>query len=187
MPTELSLPLIAALLLACNIIARAIGLRAPKNLDEAFGLGGSIALTLLIAIGLHWPIAHLILQPLGLAVLNTLVAILLITSAATTVEVILHKKLPRYFPLHGNLLPQISASVLILALPLIQNHTLSFIDSMARALLFGIGAKLLLAVLHTLHEHNAQAEIPLPLHGPAIELISAGLIVAALSGIAGIF
>lgn len=187
MHTQFSLPLIAALLLGSHIIAQAIGLRAPKNLNEAFGLGGSTAATLLASITLYWPISHLVLQPLGLQFLNTFVAVLLIATSASITEAVLHTKLPIFFPIQGNLLPQIIVGALILTLPLIQNPTLSLSDSLLRAVLFGIGAKLLIALFHTLREHSAAAETPLPFRGPAIDMISAGLIVAALSGIAGIF
>lgn len=187
MHPQFSLPLIAALLLASHIIARAIGLRSPKNLNETFGLGGSIGATLITSVALHWPVAHFVLQPLGLEFLNTLVAVLLVATCASIGEALLHKKLPDFFPVEGNLLPQIVAGALILALPLIEDSSLSFTDALLRALLYGIGAKLLLALFHVVREHSNSSETPQALHGPAIELISAGLLVAALGGIAGIF
>jgi electron transport complex protein RnfA len=187
MHLQFSLPLIAALLLATQIIARAIGLRSPKNLNEAFGLGGSIGVTLLATIALHWPLAHFVLQPPGLQFLNTLITVLLVATCALLVEALLHKKLPNFFPIEGNLLPQIIVGALILALPLVQNPALSFIDALLHAVLYGIGAKLLIAVFHVVREHSDSGETPQPLRGPAIDLISAGLIVAALGGIGSIF
>lgn len=182
-----SLPLIAALLLASQIIAPAIGQRSPKNLNEAFGLGGSIGVTLIIAIALHWPIAHLLLQPFGLQFLNILIAVPLIAVSATLVEMLLHKKLPKYFPIESNLQPQIIVGTFIVALPLLQNAMLSFGDALLRAALYAIGAKLLIAVFHAVRQHNANTAIPAPLRGPAIDFISAGLLVAALGGIASVF
>lgn len=187
MPTQFSLPLVAALLLASLVAAQAIGLRSPKNIDEAFGLGGSICIVLLVSIALQWPIAHFVLQPLGLPFLNTLVTVLLIAAGAAFAEAALRRKLPRFFPIHGDLLPQIIVGALILALPLIQDAASTFGDALVRAASFGIGAKLLIALFHTLRQHAAAAETPLPLRGPAIDLVSAGLMVAALSGIAGLF
>jgi electron transport complex protein RnfA len=187
MHIQFSLPLIAALLLASHIIARAMGLRSPKNLAETFGLGGSIGATLIAAIALHWPIAHFVLLPFGLEFMNTLVAVLLIATCASIVEALLHKKLPDFFPVEGNLLPQIFVGAFILALPLIEDISFSFVDALLHALLYGICAKLLLAIFHVVREHSASAETPAALRGPAIELISAGLLVAALGGIAGIF
>jgi Na+-translocating ferredoxin:NAD+ oxidoreductase RnfA subunit len=100
---------------------------------------------------------------------------------------LLHKQLPKYFPVDGNLLPQIIVGALILSLPLIQDSTLSFTGALLHAVLYAIGAKLLIAVFHAMREHHASAETPLPLRGPAIDFVSAGLLVAALGGIASVF
>jgi electron transport complex protein RnfA len=182
-----SLPLIAALFLGTHILAAAIGLRTPRNLNEAFGLGGATAMTLLVAATLYWPIQHLALQPLGLQFLDTMIAVLLIATCATLSEALLHKKLPLFFPLHGNLLPQILVGATIVALPLMRNTSLSFGATLLLAFIFATGTKLLTALFYLLREHGANAETPAPFRGPAIDMLNAGLLVIALGGIASIF
>jgi electron transport complex protein RnfA len=119
--------------------------------------------------------------------LNILIAVPLIATSAALVEMLLHKKLPKYFPVEGNLQPQIIVGTFIIALPLLQNAMLSFGDTLLRAALYAIGAKLLIAIFHAVREHGASAELPQSLRGPAIDFVSAGLLVAALGGIASIF
>jgi electron transport complex protein RnfA len=187
MPSHFSLPLIAALLLAAQIIARETGMRSPKNLDEAWGLGGGIGVALLTAIALYWPLSHFVLQPFDLQFLCILVAVLLIVISATITETVLRKKLPGWFPIEGNFQPQIVVGTFILALPLIQDASLAFSDALLYALVFGIGAELLTAAFHVVREHSAHADAPAPLRGAAIDFISAGVLVAALGGIASVF
>jgi Na+-translocating ferredoxin:NAD+ oxidoreductase RnfA subunit len=187
MLTPFSIPLLAALLLAIQIIAPAINLRTPKNLNEAFGLGATTGITLLITIILHWPLAHLVLQPFGLQFLGILVAVPIIATSAALIETALRNRLPNYFPVDGTFQPQIVAGAFILALPLIQGVSLTFGDALVRAALFAVGAKLLIGAFHAAREHSANARIPVSLRGPAIDFISAGLLVAALGGIASVF
>lgn len=187
MQPHFSIPLLAALLLAIQVIAPAIGLRSPKNVDEAFGLGASTGTVLLLSIALHWPLAHLVLYPFNLQFLDILTAVLLIATSAALTETFLQKKLPKYFPIEGNLQPQVVAGAFILALPLIQDVTLSFGEALSRAALGAIGAKLLIGLFHAIREHSANAETPAALRGPAIDFICAGLLVAALGGITSVF
>jgi len=187
MSTQLSLPLIAALLLSIAVIAPALGQRAPNNLDETLGLGVCSALTLVKSAIIIWVITHYLLQPLGLLFLSSITEVLVIATIAYLVENRLHGRYQKYFPLQGNLLPLIIANTIILLLPLIRAGEIGFFTYLARAVLFGIGAAVLLALFQILREHSASAEIPSALRGPAIDMISAGLIVAALSGLAGIF
>ncbi|HSB97989.1 MAG TPA: Rnf-Nqr domain containing protein [Spongiibacteraceae bacterium] len=187
MPNQLSLPLIAALLLSIAVIAPALGQRAPKNLDETLGLGVCTALTLVKAAIIIWVITQYVLQPLGLIFLNIIIATLVIATIAYLVENRLHSRYQKFFPVQGNLLPQIIANVIILMLPLMRTGAIGFFSYLGRALSFGIGAAILLALFQILREHSASAQIPQPLRGPAIDMISAGLIVAALSGLTGIF
>jgi H+/Na+-translocating ferredoxin:NAD+ oxidoreductase subunit A len=184
---QLSLPLIAALLLSSFIIAPALGQRTPRNLDETIGLGACITLTLIKSTIVLWVVAHYVLQPLGLLFLNNLIAVLVIATLAHLVEAGLHNRYPNFFPIEGNLLPQIIVGALILVLPLLNSRESGLVSCVARAVLFGIGAAALLAVFQSLRERNASAQIPQPLRGPAIDMICAGLLVAALSGFAGIF
>jgi Na+-translocating ferredoxin:NAD+ oxidoreductase subunit A len=187
MSAQLSLPLIAALLLSSFIIAPALGQRAPKNLDETFGLGVCTMLTLIKSIILLWVITHYLLQPLGLLFLNNLIAVLVIAAIAHLVEALLRNRHPKFFPIQGNLLPQIIVGAIILALPLLNSGESGLFRSVVHAALFGAGATVLLILFQSLRERSASAQIPQPLRGPAIDMICAGLLVAALSGFAGIF
>jgi electron transport complex protein RnfA len=188
MPAQFSLSLIAALLLSNFVIAQYICLRPVKNISEAIGLSICTALTLLATTILDWPLTHFVLQPLGLIFLRTFIAILFIAVGAHIIEASLHRRYPKLFPVYGNFLPQIIIASLILILPLLNNAAdTSFITQLAHALLFGAGAMLLLIVFQTLREHTATAEVPIPLRGAAIDMLSAGLLIAAYSGLAGIF
>lgn len=188
MPIQFSPLLIVALLLSSFVIAQYIGLRPVKNLNEVFGIGLCSAGALIIAALIDWPLTRFILQPLGLAFLHNLIAILLIAVSAQVVELVLRNRHPNYFPRHGNFLPLIIINGLILAQPLLHNALdIDFIAYVLRAALFGIGAASLLAAFQILRAQIACAELPAAFRGAAIDMLSAGLIVAACSGIAGIF
>lgn len=186
MPT-FSLPLIAALFLGIHILAGPLGLRTPRTLNEAFGLGGTTAMTVLFAAPASWAIDRLLLHPLDLQFLDTMTAVVLIATIATLAEALLRVKLPLFFPLQDNLLPQIIVGATIVALPLIRNTSQPFDTVLLQAFLFAAATKLITALFYTLREHSATAETPRPFRGSAIDMLSAGLLVAALSGIASIF
>lgn len=182
-----SLPLIAALLLGTQILAATLGLRTPKNRDEAFGLGGTTALTVLGATPLYWLANRLLLQPFGLQFLDTLVAVLLIATLAVVFEALLHAQLPRFFPVQGNLLPQIVVGAAIVALPLLREVAQPFGAMLLQSFLYAAGAALVVALFYALREHNATAETPPLLRGAAIDMLSAGLLLVALGGLASSF
>jgi electron transport complex protein RnfA len=187
MPTQFSPQLIAALLLGSYVSAQYIGLRPVKNLREVIGLSANTALTLFISALIDWLLVHFVLQPLGIMFLRIFIATMVIAAGALIIEMGLSHRHPRFFPVYGNLLPLTIISTLILALPLLTTIPNSLIAQLTDALIFGTGAALLLTVFQTLREHNANTEIPLPLRGAAIDMLSAGILIAACSGLAGVF
>jgi H+/Na+-translocating ferredoxin:NAD+ oxidoreductase subunit A len=188
MPSHFSPQLIAALLLSSFIIAQYNGLRPVKNLFETIGLGACTALCIVAVAAVDWLLMHFVLQPLGLAFLNHLSAVLLIAVSAQVIAMGLQRRYRNYFPPHGGFQPLIIVNSLIVLLPLLGIiRELDFFDCLLRAVAWAAGSTILLVSFQLLREHIASAETPAPLRGAAIDMLSAGLIIAACSGLAGIF
>lgn len=188
MPTHFSPLLIAALLLSNFVIAQIIGLRPVKNLHETIGLDACTTITLIVVAIIDWPLMHFVIWPLGLSFLHNFIAVLLIAVSAHAIEIALRNHYPKFFPTHGNFLPLIIVNCLILTLPLLSIvNDIGFTPYVTRTVALGLSAAALLVVFQTLREHSATAEIPLPFRGAAIDMISAGILIAACHSIMSIF
>lgn len=189
MPTQLSPLLIAALLLNNFIVAQHIGLRPVKSLAQTGGVVavGGIALTMGAAI--DWMIFRWLLQPLASEYLRYLVAVPATAAIAQIAELILRRKHPHWFPAYGTLLPLIITNSAILLLALLQRSVDdSFITRLIAALGYGCAAAIVLLAFQSLRERSAGAQqLPAAFRGAALDLFNAGLLIAALSGIATLF
>lgn len=183
--TQLS-PLLTAVLLLNNfVVAQYVGLRPIKNGREVIGLGAATALALLVAAPLDWLLRHFLLQPLDLDVLRILTAALLAAALAQIAENILRHRQSRFFPEQGTHLPLIITNTLLLLLS--ADTTASLVDTSFRALLCGVGFALLLFVFQTLRERAARADTPQVFRGAALDMISAGLLAIAGSGLVNLW
>jgi len=183
--TQLS-PLLTAVLLLNNfVVAQHIGLRPLKSGSEVLGLGASTALALLVAAPLDWLLRHFLLQPLDIAALRILTAALLAAALAQVAETLLRRNQPRFFPEQGSHLPLIIANTLLLLLS--AEPTATLIEISTRALFCGVSFAILLFVFQLLRERVAQADTPQPFRGAALDLISAGLLAIAGSGLVSLW
>jgi len=177
-------PLLTGVLLLNNfVIAQYIGLRPVRSVAEAIGLGAATALALSVAAPLDWLLKHFVLQPAGLGELQLLSAALIAAPVAQIAEMLLRQRRPRFFPDHGHHLPLIITNTLLLLLTL-PDATLPSIC--IRAPIYGVGFAFLLVIFQALRERNAGADTPKCLRGAALDMISAGLLTLACSGLAGL-
>jgi electron transport complex protein RnfA len=188
MSAHFSLPLIAALLLNNIVVAQHIGLRRITTLREACGLGVITAIALVITVAMAWPLQLYLLQPLHIGFLFTFIALIILVIATQITEQMLRAKKPPLFPINGDHLPLAITNGSILLLGLIYSTpAANSFAVIGNAVAFGIGAAVLLICFQVLRERIALAETPEAWRGPAVDMLSAGFVVTALCGIAGLF
>ncbi len=97
-------------------------LGVSKKLDSAFGMSCAVIFVMAIATAVTWPIYTYVLEPNGMAYLQTIVFILIIAVLVQLVEIVLKKFIPPLYKALGVYLPLITTNCAVLGV------TISVID-----------------------------------------------------------
>ena len=93
-------------------------LGVSKKSNQAVGMGVAVTFVMLVASAATWPIYYFILEPYGLAYLQTVVFILVIATLVQFVEIVLKKFIPSLFKALGVYLPLITTNCAVLGIAL---------------------------------------------------------------------
>ncbi|NQU38750.1 MAG: electron transport complex subunit RsxA [Lentisphaerae bacterium] len=189
--TEYVLLIIGAVLVNNFVLTRFLGicpfLGVSKKLPTALGMCGAVVFVMTAAALVTWPLQHLVLEPLGLAYLQTIAFILVIASFVQLVDIAMKKFVP---PLHaalGIFLPLITTNCAVLGVSVL-NVQLQY--GFLKAVVFGfaasLGFSLALIIFTGLREKIDRANPPKAFQGVAIALVTAGLLSLAFMGFAGL-
>ncbi|MDD5133857.1 MAG: RnfABCDGE type electron transport complex subunit A [Phycisphaerae bacterium] len=157
------------------------------RIDMAFGMGMAVTFVVTLAGTLTWLIDHLVLMRYSLEVTRYICYILVIADAVQLVEMYLRRFFPPLYESFGIFLPLITTNCAILGLCLFIN--LWGIDNFAEAVVLsfgaGIGFTLAICIMAGIRENLKIADVPEPLRGAPITLITAGILTLAFMGFAG--
>lgn len=173
------------------VLVRFLGLcpviGAGRRLDAALGMSAATAVVLTAVSVLGYLLERLVLEPFDLQHLRILAFILVIAGTVQLTEIlvrrysqILHQQLGIYLPL-------ITTNCAVLGVALLNAGALR---SLAASLAFGLGAGagfcLVIVLFAAIRERLETADVPGPFRGPAIALITAGMLSLAFLGFAGL-
>jgi len=189
--TALILGFISIVLINNLVFSKFLGicpyLGVSGRIDMAFGMGMAVTFVVTMAGTLTWLIDHLVLMKFGLEVTRYVCFILVIAGAVQLVEMYLRKFFPSLYESFGIFLPLITTNCAILGLCLFLN--LWEIDNFIRAVVLsfgaGIGFTMAICIMAGIRENLELADVPKPLKGAPITLITAGLLALAFMGFAG--
>lgn len=157
------------------------------RIDMAFGMGCAVTFVVTLAGTLTWIIDHTFLIPYSLDVMRYLCFILVIAGAVQLVEMYVRKFFPPLYESFGIFLPLITTNCAIMGLCLFLN--LWAIDSLIEAVVLsvgaGIGFTLAICIMAGIRENLELADVPEPMRGAPITLVTAGLLTLAFMGFAG--
>jgi len=157
------------------------------RIDMAFGMGLAVTFVVTLSGTLTWLIDHLVLIPMNLEVLRYVCFILVIAGAVQLVEMYVRKFFPTLYESFGIFLALITTNCAILGLCLFIH--LWGIDSLLHAVVLsfgaGIGFTMAICMMAGIREDLNLADVPEPLRGAPITLITAGLLSLAFMGFAG--
>ena len=162
-------------------------LGVSKKLDSAFGMSCAVIFVMAIATAVTWPIYTYVLEPNGMAYLQTIVFILIIAVLVQLVEMVLKKVIPPLYKALGVYLPLITTNCAVLGAAYLaaqRSYTLS--QALTFALCGGLGVLVVLMSYAGLREEISLTSCPRPFRGPAIEMVTAGLMALALVGFYGL-
>lgn len=187
---ELTLIVIAAALVNNFVLVQFLGLcpflGASRKVEGAVGMGLATGLVLTIASGLSHLVNRWLLEPNGLEYLRLISFILVIGAAVQLTESLIRRFSPLTHRVLGLYIPLIASNCAVLGVALLNaNASRSFVA----ALFYGAGAALgfglVLASLAALRERIDEQAVPVHARGPAIALVTAGILSLAFLGFTG--
>ena len=190
--TEYALILISTVLVNNFVLVKFLGLcpllGASTRVETAVGMSLATTFVLTLAAGLSYLIETWILIPADVEYLRLLSFIVVIAATVQFTEMFIRHTNPLLHQVLGIYLPLITTNCAVLGVALLNTRQSS---SLIEALAFGIGAGLgfcLVMVLFAgLRERLDAAEVPQAFRGPAIALVTAGMMSMAFMGFAGLF
>jgi electron transport complex protein RnfA len=191
MLTDYSILLISAILVNNFVLVQFLGLcpfmGVSNKLESAMGMAMATTFVLTLASACSNLVYHFLLVPLGLAYLKTITFILVIAVVVQFTEMVVKKTSPLLYRVLGVYLPLITVNCAVLGLALLnisKDH--SFLQSLVYGIGGGAGFSLVLVLFAAMRERLAVADVPTPFKGPALGMITAGLMSLAFMGFAGL-
>lgn len=163
-------------------------LGASTRLETAVGMSLATTFVLTLASLLSYLVDTWLLVPFGLQYLRLLSFIVIIAAAVQFTEMFVRHASPLLYQVLGIYLPLITTNCAVLGVALLntrQSHSLG--EALAYGIGAGLGFCLVMILFAGLRERLETADIPAPFRGPAIALITAGLMSMAFVGFAGLF
>ena len=156
------------------------------KLDTAFPMGVATTFVMLVASLCAYGL-NLLLSAFHLEFLRLISYIVIIASSVQLVEMVLKKYSPTLFRALGIYLPLITTNCAVLAAALLNVQARhDFIASALYGFGAAVGFSLVMVLFAAMRERIAVADVPVHFRGPAITLITAGLMSLAFMGFAGL-
>lgn len=188
--TDIFLILVGAILVNNFVLTRFLGLcpfmGVSGKVETAVGMSAATLFVLTLASACSYIVFHYLLVPLGLDYLRTIAFILVIAAVVSVTEMVMRKTSPLLYRILGIFLPLITSNCAVLGVALLNvNQAASFTESVFYGLGAAAGFSLVLILFSAMREKIAQCDVPEPFQGPAIAMITAGLMSLAFMGFNG--
>ena len=189
--TDYLLLFIATVLVNNFVLVKFLGLcpfmGVSNKLETALSMGLATTFVLTLSSACSYLVEAYILAPFDITFLRTLSFILVIAVVVQFTEMVVRKTSPVLYRVLGIFLPLITTNCAVLGVALLNiNEQHSF----TRSIIFGAGAAIGFSVVMVLfaamRERLATANVPEPFKGPAIGMITAGLMSLAFMGFTGL-
>ena len=157
------------------------------KVSTSLGMGAAVTFVLAIASIAAYLIQYHILVPLHIEYMQTIVFILVIAALVQMVEIILKKVSPALYQALGIFLPLITTNCAVLgvAILLVQKEY-NLGEAVVYAVAVAVGFTLALVLFAGLRERLELENVPKPLRGVPIALITAGILAMAFMGFSGL-
>lgn len=183
--------LISTILVNNYVFAQFLGicpfLGVSSKTETATGMGIAVTFVVVLASIITWCLQKFILDVYHLEYLQTIVFILVIASLVQFVEMVIKKISPALYTAMGVFLPLITTNCVVLGVTVLNiQNGYGIIETIFSGLGASIGFAMALILMSSLRERLALGDVPKPLQGVPIALISAGLMALAFSGFGGL-
>ncbi|MCW8918616.1 MAG: electron transport complex subunit RsxA [Gammaproteobacteria bacterium] len=188
---EYALILISTVLVNNFVLVKFLGLcpfmGVSRKLETATGMGLATTFVLTLSSICSYLVNEYLLAPLGLEFLRTIAFILVIAVVVQFTEMVVHKTSPLLYQVLGIFLPLITTNCAVLGVALLNTQTEhGFLESAVYGFGAAAGFSMVLILFAAMRERIAVADVPVVFRGPAIALVTAGLMSMAFMGFAGL-
>ena len=194
---ELFVIIISSMLVSNVVLSQFLGicpfLGVSKKVETAVGMGAAVTFVITIASAITCPIYYFILEPTGLAYLETIAFILIIAALVQFIEMVLKKFMPALHASLGVYLPLITTNCAVLGVALNnvtdyagESFGMGFLYSVVRGLFTALGFLVAITIMASIRERNEYNDVPKSFQGTPIVLVTASLMAIAFCGFAGL-
>lgn len=189
--TEYALILLSTVLVNNFVLVKFLGLcpfmGVSRKLETSTGMALATTFVLTLSSICSYLVNQYLLLPLGLEYLRTISFILVIAVVVQFTEMVVHKTSPLLYQVLGIFLPLITTNCAVLGVALLnvqEQH--GFLQSAVYGFGAALGFSMVLILFAAMRERILVADVPVAFRGPAIALITAGLMSLAFMGFAGL-
>ena len=162
-------------------------LGVSKKVKTASGMGGAVIFVITLASAVCAVIYEFVLEPNGLAYLETIVFILVIAALVQFVEMFLKKFMPPLYQALGVYLPLITTNCAVLGLALTNvQKSYDILTSIVNGFATAAGFTIAIVILAGIREKMEYNDVPESFKGMPITMIAAGLMAIAFCGFSGL-
>ena len=162
-------------------------LGVSKQMKASASLGGAVIFVITIASAVASLLYDYVLAPLGLDYMKTIVFILVIAALVQIVEMFLKKKSPGVYRALGIYLPLITTNCAVLGVALTNvQDGYNFTQCVFSGFGTAVGYTIAIVLLASIRSRIREEDLPAPLRGAPIVLISAALMSIAFMGFSGL-
>lgn len=158
-----------------------------RRIGSAIGMGAAVTFVMALSTCATWLLQKCVLEPLGLEFIQTIVFILVIAALVQMLEIVMKKTTPALYQALGVFLPLITTNCAVLGVAiLVIQKGLDLGQSLTYAVATAIGFTLALTIFAGIREQLTITDVPAPMRGVPVALVSAGILALAFMGFSGI-
>jgi electron transport complex protein RnfA len=188
---EYLLIIISAVLINNVVLAQTLGicpfLGVSNKISTALGMSGAVIFVIVLATMVTYLIQMYVLNPLGLAFMQTITFILVIAALVQMVEIVLKKISQPLYQALGIYLPLITTNCAVLGVAiLVIKKEYNLLEGVVYGASIAAGFGLALIILAGIREQLELVDIPKGMKGVPLSLVIAGILALAFMGFTGI-
>lgn len=162
-------------------------LGVSSKLTNAVGMGIAVTVVMVISTLVTSLLQNFVLVPLHIEYMQTILFILVIAALVQMLEIIMKKVSPGLYVALGVFLPLITTNCAVLGVAImVTQKGMSLTQSVVYAFATAVGFLMALLIFAGIREQLELADVPRPMRGVPVALITAGILAMAFMGFAGI-
>lgn len=188
---KLLIILLSAILVNNFVLSKFLGicpfLGVSKQVETAVGMGAAVTFVMVLASAFTYVIQYAVLEQFGLEYLQTIAFILVIAALVQFVEMVIQKSSPTLYQALGVYLPLITTNCAVLGVAILNiEQKYNFIETLVNGFGAAVGFTLAIVLFAGIRERLVISDVPKPLEGFPIALITASLMSIAFLGFQGL-